>query len=260
VDDRPAARADSVTSKLPVPPLEYRRIVGRTDEHFYDGSTPEPLFAGLDVNRFHNVLDFGCGAGRLAGDLMRRGTRRYLGIDRHPDMIDWCRANLTPLRPGFAFAHHDVFHPVLNPHGSPGHLPLPCADRDVTLFIAISVFTHLLEEDAAFYLRELGRVLALDGTAVTTWFLFDKRDFPMMQEFQNALMINPCDLTNAVIFDRDWMVKTAADADLLVTKVEPPTIRGFHWSIQFERRAPGRSSAVFPLDLAPPGLSRPPLS
>ena len=44
-----------------------------------------------------------------------------------------------------------------------------------------------------------------DGVAVTTWFLFDKANFPMMQEFQNALYISDFDPTNAVIFDRTWL-------------------------------------------------------
>jgi hypothetical protein len=98
------------------------------------------------------------------------------------------------------------------------------------------------------------------GIATTTWFLFDKADFPMMQEFQNALMINPLDLTNAVIFDRNWLVRTAAEAGLTITSVRPPKIRGFHWSVYFERSGPGRTPVEFPPDLAPRGIARPPLS
>ena len=125
-------------------------------------------------------------------------------------MIEWCRDHLTAAAPTFEFEHHDVLHPELNPGGTPGHLPLPAGDADVSLFLGISIFTHLLEQDAEFYLRELGRVLSPDGVAVLTWFLFDKEDFPFMQAFQNALMINPSDLTNAVIFDRRWLIDQAA--------------------------------------------------
>ena len=41
-----------------------------------------------------------------------------------------------------------------------------------------------------------------DGWLHASWFLFDKRLFPMMQPFQNALFINETDPSNAVIFDR----------------------------------------------------------
>ena len=47
----------------------------------------------------------------------------------------------------------------MNPDGAFATLPLPAGDGEVTLFLAWSVFTHLLEADAAFYLRELARVL-----------------------------------------------------------------------------------------------------
>ena len=249
------------TKSLPIPPLEFRRLVGRPEEPFYDGSTATHPFDGMEESRYRSVFDFGCGAGRLAGPLISRQPRpgRYLGIDRHRGMIDWCTAHLGVLAPEFEFRHHDVLHPQLNPGGTPGHLPLPSSDGDVTLFLAVSVFTHLLEDDAAFYLRELGRVLSPQGVAVATWFLFDKSDYPMMQEFQNALMINPCDLTNAVIFDRSWLVRTADAAGLSITRIDPPGIRGFHWWIYFEKHGPGRTSIDFPLDLAPRGIARPPL-
>ena len=95
--------------------------------------------------------------------------------------------------------------------------------------------------------------------AVTTWFLFDKTNFPMMQEFQNALISIQLDPTNAVIFDREWLRREATAADLAITRIIPPVVRGFQWWIYFERRATGRIPVAFPEDLAPRGLRRPPL-
>jgi hypothetical protein len=135
---------------------------------------------------------------------------------------------------------------------------LPGGDADVTLFIAWSVFTHLLEADAEFYLNEVGRVSPA-GVAVTTWFLFDKGDFPMMQEFQNALFINHLDPTNAVIFDRAWFVDRASLAGLVATRIVPPAIRGFQWVIHLEKQGQGSVQAPFPEDRAPRGIARPPI-
>jgi len=86
-------------------------------------------------------------------------------------------------------------------------LPLPDAGREngYSLVQAISIFTHMVEHQTAHYLHELRRVMRPDGVAVTTWVVFDQTDFPMMQEFQNALFINDVDPTNAVIFDREWL-------------------------------------------------------
>lgn len=250
-----------MTVDLPVPPVEFCRLVGRPDAQHYGPWVHEPAFNYVPEDAYRRVLDFGCGCGRSARWLIQRrpGVERYLGIDRHAGMVEWCRSHLTTAAPEFDFQHHDVLHPALNPQGTPGHLPLPVPDSTVTLFLGISIFTHLLEADALFYLRELGRVLNPQGVAVTTWFLFDKGDYPMMQEFQNALMINPLDLTNAVIFDRAWLMREADAAGLVITRVLPPSLRGFHWTLHFERQADGRLAAPFPEDVAPAGVARPPL-
>jgi hypothetical protein len=95
--------------------------------------------------------------------------------------------------------------------------------------------------------------------AVTTWFVFDKADFPMMQEFQNALMINATDPTNAVIFDRAWLLNQFAAHGLVATRIAAPSIRGFQWQIHLERNTQGRTSVNFPEDTAPRGIARPPI-
>jgi SAM-dependent methyltransferase len=246
--------------ELPLPPIEYRRLVGPTQPEMFDNPSGQPVF-GHAAAQYESVLDFGCGCGRLARQMMQQNPRprRYMGIDLHQGMIDWCRENLSPHAPAFLFQHHNVLHPHRNPGGSADHLPFPAADRDVSLFIAHSVFTHLLEPDAEFYIRELARVLRPDGVAMTTWFLFDKGDFPMMQEFQNALFINAIDPTNAVIYDKDWLLARLDGAGLLVTAVTPPSIRGFQWSLRIEHQATAKQAATFPEDRAPRGLARPPI-
>jgi SAM-dependent methyltransferase len=235
--------------------------VGPTEPRYFDLSGDGRVFPELAEQAYSSVFDFGCGCGRLARQLIQQRPRpeRYLGVDRHRGMVAWCQDNLAPHAPGFQFRHHNVFHERLNEGGTPGHLPFPAADGDITLFIAWSVFTHLLEPDAGFYIQELARVLSPTGVAVTTWFLFDKGDFPMMQEFQNALLINPVDPTNAVIFDRGWLSAQAARNNLTMTRITPPAIRGFQWTIHFERQAEGRPPAPFPDDTAPRGIARPPL-
>lgn len=248
-------------TELPLPPHEFRKLVGPLDDAAFDNPTGQPVLGFLDPRVYDSVLDFGCGCGRLARQMIQQSPRprRYLGLDRHRGMVEWCRTNLGSRAPGFRFEHHDVHHDTHNDGGTLGHLPFPADDQQVTLGIAYSVFTHLLEPDAAFYISEFGRVLAPGGTALTTWFLFDKRDFPMMQDFQNALFINVPDPTNAVIFDRDWLRARVADAGLVMTGITAPTIRGFQWTIRLERReAATVAEATFPEDLAPRGLARPP--
>jgi SAM-dependent methyltransferase len=253
-----ATKQNESVIPLPLPPLEFRRLVGPTAPEAFDNSDRRPIVPDLPDHIYDFVFDFGCGCGRLARRLAQQEPRpaRYRGVDPHKGMIDWCRANLEPSLPGFEFRHHDVFQQFMNPDGQLDSLPLPAGDSEVTLFLAWSVFTHVFERDAAYYLGEIARVLAPGGVAITTWFLFDKRDFPMMQSFQNALFISDFDPTNAVIFDRGWLRDETARAGLAMTRITPPVVRGFQWTIQLEKAATGRQSVEFPADTAPEGVVR----
>jgi SAM-dependent methyltransferase len=248
-------------AEIPFPPVHLRRLVGPTSDDDFDNPSRQPLFPDLPASAYSFVFDFGCGCGRLARQLIQQHPRpiRYRGIDPHKEMVDWCSANLAPRAPGFDFQHHDVFHEFMNPSGALEPIALPAADAEVTLFLAWSVFTHLFEADARFYLRELARVLHAAGVAVTTWFLFDKADFPMMQEFQNALFISDFDPTNAVIFDRRWLCGEVSSAGLVMTGIAPPAIHGYQWTIRLQKQEEGRFQAEFPEDRAPRGSARPPV-
>lgn len=249
------------SGELPIPPLEMRKLVGNYEQHAFNNASGARVFAGVDGSSDDFVFDFGCGCGRVARQLLQQHEppKRYVGVDLHRGMVRWCRRNLQPGHSGFEFHHQDVFNAGLNPRGKLKHARLPAPDKAVSLFTAVSVFTHVLEESAEFYLREMARVLAPNGKAVTTWFLFDKSSFPMMQDFQNALFVNPDDPTNAVIFDRAWLKAQASSAGLRICAATPPSIRGFHWSIYFELAVTGATHVAFAEDDAPVGTAPPPL-
>jgi len=240
-----------------------RTLVGPTEDAAFDNPSGALVYPYLPADAFSDVFDFGCGCGRIARQLIQQVPRpqHYVGIDLHHGMIKWCVEHLTPQAPGFEFYHHDVFNPGLNPDASkPRFASFPAPDKAFSLVNAWSVFTHLVEDAASFYLRECRRILADDGIIHSTWFLFDKREFPMMQEFQNALFINDADPTNAVIFDRDWLRRNAAEAGLCIYKVFPPTIRGFQWVVLMTPWRQGVDEVAFPEDAAPVGLARPPIA
>jgi hypothetical protein len=175
-------------------------------------------------------------------------------------MIHWCERNLAPHAAAFRFQHHDVWNQAFNPKGSRNPLALPVESRSISLVNAWSVFTHLVESQARHYLAEVERVLREDGYFHSTWFLFDKSAFPMMQEFQNTLYINDTDPTNAVIFDRTWLMATIAGLGLKLVAATPPVLRGYQWVLVMTRRSHPRPEVELPEDRANPGIARPPLS
>lgn len=247
---------------LPLPPFEMRQLVGPTDPAFFDNLAGAAVAPDIPPELYESVFDFGCGCGRLARQLMQQDPmpRRYLGIDLHRGMVEWCQRELTAVCPSFQFRHHDVFNPGFNPGGGkPMQARFPAADHSFKLMFAWSVFTHILEDQAGFYLGEARRILDPGGLLASTWFLFDRRYFPMLQHSQNALYINPADPTNAVIFDRAWLEAALAAHGLGIVHATPPAVRGYHWLLHIAPLASGRRTIPLPPDEAPFGHSAPPI-
>lgn len=110
---------------------------------------------GRDMTAGTDVLDFGCGAGRIARWLapdVIAGGGSFTGTDLNRRLSGWCAANL----PG-----HYVTN-ALKP-------PLGLADGTVDLIYAHSVLTHLTEPVAKAWLAELARVLRPGGVALLTF-------------------------------------------------------------------------------------------
>lgn len=249
-------------AEIPVPPLEMRELVGPTDPALFDNPSGAPVFPGLPAAAFRSVLDFGCGCGRIARQMMQQvpPPERYEGLDLHAGMIRWCSENLTPLAPQFRFHHHDVLYAGFNPgEGKPLHDRFPFEDSQFSFIVSVSVFTHLTQDQAEAYLSELARVLEPDGVLLATWFLFDKRDFPMMQDHQNTLFINEFDVRNAVIYSRDWVRSAVAAAGLTLHEIRPPAVHGFQWELRMTPARAGVSEADWPADDAPVGRAPPPM-
>ena len=103
---------------LPLPPIELMRSVGPTDPAWYDNPDHRGALDhyGVELNDTR-VLDFGCGCGRLARQLMlqRHPPADYLGLDLNRAAIDWCGQNLASHAFGFHFRHLDIFNAQFNP-------------------------------------------------------------------------------------------------------------------------------------------------
>jgi SAM-dependent methyltransferase len=121
-----------------------------------------------------DVLDVGCGVGRMALPLTRYlKTGRYQGFDIVPRGIEWCQANITPRHPHFQFTLADIYNERYNRHGRHRAVDyrFPYSDASFDFVFLTSVFTHLLPADAERYATEIGRVLRPGGRVLSTWFL-----------------------------------------------------------------------------------------
>jgi ubiquinone/menaquinone biosynthesis C-methylase UbiE len=99
----------------------------------------------------HNVIDIGCGSGRLAYALREFLTGKFTGTDILQAALNYARTKCG--RSDWEFIAH--------------HLPsIPAPDASADFVTFFSVFTHLLDEDIYRFLREAKRVLTPNGRIV----------------------------------------------------------------------------------------------
>jgi SAM-dependent methyltransferase len=143
-----------------------------------------------------DVLDIGCGVGRLATALTGvLNTGKYFGLDVDQTSIRSCQGN--PLFRGreFYFDHIDFYTTVYNPSGGIDSTSgvLPMDDKSVDLIVAMSVFTHMFSKECENYAAEMLRIIRPHGAILVTAFVLDQDGsdlgFPHKSEdgsFRNA--------------------------------------------------------------------------
>jgi SAM-dependent methyltransferase len=204
---------------VPLPPRVYR-MGGkhfRSNGAFVQSARAEigRLQSSIGLNRDSRLLDWGCGAGRLGigvAEVLGR-IDLYHGVDIQAPLVEWAKRHLGT-RPGFEFTHVDLANPRYNPSGSVERR-IPCADSDYDGFYAYSVFSHLMGDDSAAYLKEVARLLKPGGRAFVTAFVED--DVPDQEE--NPAGYGPLQWSgplHCVRFNRRFFDAMVADAGLTV--------------------------------------------
>ncbi len=176
--DNSAAGMFPDQAKLPIPPIEYRAKVGAVGV-FHD--VPLVFLARLNMAGLrpdHRILEIGCGVGRIARYLCDYlgDEGSFEGFDILPELIEWCQQNITPVYPNFKFTATPLRNDAYTQDAdlpSASEFRFPYDDDEFDFVAANSVFTHLMPDAAANYVREAARVLRPGGTACTTWFILD---------------------------------------------------------------------------------------
>ena len=99
------------------------------------------LYAGLKPGM--NIIDFGCGSGRLAYALPKEYNLNYLGIDIIDELLDYASSKAPK---NYRFLNHRNFN-------------IPAENESVDIICAFSVFTHLLHHESYIYLEDMKRIL-----------------------------------------------------------------------------------------------------
>ena len=143
------------------------------------------------------VLDIGCGNGRVAAQLapVLRDAGGYVGFDISRAGIRACLRQFAG-QPHMRFAHLDVWNGEYNPKGKIAELDtvFPAPDGSVDLAFATSVFTHMRMPAVRRYLAQTARVLRPGGRLAFTAFALEPG-----REASEAFAFRSFDATSSVV-------------------------------------------------------------
>lgn len=182
-------------SILPLPPMNLRFLNSEFDEDFIDGTNllcKQLHIGGFNLNK--DILDIGCGYGRLAYGLYNLGySKKYVGIDVLKPHVNFCKQTFLPYS-NYEFHHIDLHNARYNSNGKI-HIENIQLNLDIQFdYICLfSVFTHMIEEDIINYLKYINKNLKSDGTCLCTFFSFNKDREPYLKtaSIPVTIKINP---------------------------------------------------------------------
>ena len=154
------SRKEGLTDKYPTPPGNLiDLIVASQDVYWYyvggklakDNILSSFEQINVDINKFQNVLDFGCGCGRVLRKWCN-STFQIYGTDYNPILTDFCK-NALP----FAKISTNNLYP-----------PLHYSNEQFDFIYLFSVFTHLTFENQIQWLKEFHRILKPNGYLLFT--------------------------------------------------------------------------------------------
>jgi SAM-dependent methyltransferase len=180
--DREQAWPDAEFFIENVPP----KIFGGVGGDSYTGWIyQQGFFAGLIRShlpgRSLRIIDFGCGFGKLApvSTFFTHPDGVYIGIDIRSDCIEACERQYAHL-PRVEFHKSEDYNSMYSEERSdelrrstPQH-DWPAKPGSIDLVTAISVFTHLQEEQALHYFRQIHGVLKPNGVAMLTFHIVEE--------------------------------------------------------------------------------------
>ena len=133
----------------------YDRFGAKQDaQQFYEGPIVDDLLAHFDLEHARAIVEFGCGTGRIAADILSGKLppeARYLAIDASRTMVGLTRQRLDRFGSRVTIVETDGTPKIDAPDGS--------FDR----FLSTYVFDLLSPEDIRAVLAEAHRVLAPGG-------------------------------------------------------------------------------------------------
>jgi SAM-dependent methyltransferase len=150
---------------------EMNQWVGGSDPELVGDVCASWLLRHIPINGGEQVLDFGCGIGRVALAILRQrpGLRSLTGFDIVPRMVEFCRATIGAHFPNVNFElladqneHYEHFKDAASARSRDDLITSYGGSFDMAY--AFSVFTHIDVTDFVDLLRFVGALLKPTGS------------------------------------------------------------------------------------------------
>lgn len=148
------------------------------------GQFKQLLIEHAGLTNSSNVLDVGCGTGRLTSALHGFLTGEYHGFDVSKHFLGYCRKTYT--KPNFHFLHCDVRHDEYNPNGAvdPTTFAFPYPHKSFDIITAIAVFNHFHTSWVFQYVRQISSLLRPKGIFLGTILLLNQQSMEFINRRQ----------------------------------------------------------------------------
>ena len=113
------------------------------------------IYQNIDTKKDNNILDIGCGTGLIpiAAEPFISERGKLSGIDVNPRYIKYCQDKFKG--PQYDFKHLNFKNEYYADSQDKQKTQWPIEDSSQNLVTALSVWTHLSEEDAMYYMKEV---------------------------------------------------------------------------------------------------------
>ncbi len=123
------------------------------------GYLEECLLKTVGLESHSDLVDVGCGSGRLANRLSNFLTGNYVGTDLVDEVLEFARKKIN--QTNFSFFKVQ-------------ECTIPVTDNFADFVTFFSVFTHLYDEDCFQYLKEAKRVVKKNGMIIISFNDFEE--------------------------------------------------------------------------------------
>jgi cyclopropane fatty-acyl-phospholipid synthase-like methyltransferase len=160
-------------------PPKRRRWCGsefRDDDYYFQSAILEAkrLKFEFGIKNNDNILDIGCGFGRLPIGLNKIfDSINYIGIDVHRPSIVWCKKFLSKNTSQLNFIHFNIKNERYNEDGNEfgDDFKFPIDSKSQDLIYLYSVFSHMKIEEMRKYFIDFKRIIKKNGNIFFTAFV-----------------------------------------------------------------------------------------